>query len=108
MSAIKYCLPADRRFRMLKRELAALTGGVCQRCHVRRATEMHHVTYVRYGWENLTDYAFVCHACHRALHRLPIEPANDNQLILDLVATRPANDNEEVVYEIAVRGGERQ
>jgi len=104
---IKYCLPADRRFRILKRELFTVYGRVCMRCNVRRATELHHWDYSMLGWENHTGCELLCHACHRVRHGFSAEPANDNQLILDLTDAQPANDNEKVAFEIAADAGRR-
>jgi 5-methylcytosine-specific restriction endonuclease McrA len=63
--------------------------GVPIRCS-RRATEAHHLTYIRLGHELPEDLMAVCDSCHRAMHNrtakreLP-RPANDNkQLDLDL------------------------
>jgi hypothetical protein len=53
---------------------------VCQRCHKNKATEVHHMTYLRVFNELATDLLPVCSACHRDIHHL--KPANDNQLEL--------------------------
>lgn len=50
---------------------------VCQRCHKNKATEVHHVTYLRVFNELASDLLPVCSACHRDIHHL--KPANDNE-----------------------------
>lgn len=52
--------------------------GICQQCHVRPATEAHHLTYDRIFDEDPDDLIALCDRCHRKLHWL--EPANDNQI----------------------------
>lgn len=44
------------------------SGGICERCRLRRARQAHHLTYRRVGHENLTDLLDVCMTCHRELH----------------------------------------
>jgi 5-methylcytosine-specific restriction endonuclease McrA len=52
---------------------------VCERCHKARATEVHHVTYIRVFNELATDLLAVCSKCHRLIHHHQ-PAANDNQL----------------------------
>ena len=49
-------------------------GGICERCHVRRANHTHHTTYDRLFDERDTDLIAVCKACHIALHDEPDAP----------------------------------
>lgn len=46
----------------------ARCGGWCEQdgCH-RRATQVHHLTYDRLGWEELTDLMGLCGPCHKAI-----------------------------------------
>lgn len=37
-------------------------------CLSRHEIEVHHITYVRFGREALTDLVTVCHECHVHLH----------------------------------------
>ena len=43
----------------------------------RRATDIHHKTYVRVFNERLTDLVALCRQCHATIHHK--QPANDNQ-----------------------------
>ncbi len=42
--------------------------GICDRCHRRKGTQLHHVTYERLGAELPTDTRELCDACHRREH----------------------------------------
>jgi hypothetical protein len=58
--------------------------GTRLRCS-QKATEAHHLTYVRIGRELPEDLMAVCASCHRRLHNRPARrpvAANDNQLQL--------------------------
>lgn len=45
--------------------------GWCERCGHVRATEVHHLTYVRLGDERPDDLLALCAFCHRAEHGKP-------------------------------------
>ncbi len=52
-----------------KRELVlARDHGWCQGCFKRPATEVHHLTYKRFGRELVFDLVSVCDACHNQIH----------------------------------------
>lgn len=51
---------------------------ICERCKERRATEVHHLTYIRVFNELPTDLVALCRPCHSEIHLK--KPANDNQL----------------------------
>lgn len=57
-------------FRAVCNAVRLRSGGVCEWCGRRRATEPHHVAYCKWGDVdtdlNLLD---VCHQCHCDLHR---------------------------------------
>lgn len=55
---------ASREWALLKREVRRRSGGLCERCHFRPATETHHLTYARTGHEDLDDLQDVCRPCH--------------------------------------------
>ncbi len=42
--------------------------GLCEVCSKNRATDIHHITYARFGNEWLFDLAAICHGCHESLH----------------------------------------
>jgi len=66
----------ERREHALKR-----ANHTCEKCKERRASEVHHVTYLRVFNEMPTDLVALCRQCHEQMHRL--RAANDNQLTFD-------------------------
>jgi len=58
------------QFRDVCRRVRMRSGGICEWCGRRKATEPHHVVYCQWGEIdddfNLLD---VCHECHCDLHR---------------------------------------
>jgi predicted HNH restriction endonuclease len=42
----------------------------CQRCKVRLAREVHHLTYERIFRERLSDLQPVCSICHQRIHNI--------------------------------------
>jgi hypothetical protein len=53
-------------------------GYICEKCRLRRATEVHHLTYIRVFQELPSDWAALCRQCHAEIHWR--QPANDNQI----------------------------
>jgi hypothetical protein len=53
---------------------------ICEKCEKRRATEVHHLTYIRVFQELPSDLIALCKPCHSEIHWR--QPANDNQLQL--------------------------
>lgn len=53
----------SKRLEVLRR-----AGGVCERCHVRCATQVHHLSYANMGDEPLADLLAVCAPCHEHEH----------------------------------------
>lgn len=57
-------------FRRVKAIVRRRSGGTCEDCGKRKATEPHHVRYCKWGEfdtaDNLVD---LCHACHCERHR---------------------------------------
>lgn len=54
----------EKRRRVLERD-----NYICQACLVRKATEVHHLTYAHTFDEPLFDLVSVCRICHRRLHK---------------------------------------
>ena len=54
----------------------------CERCKKRRATQVHHLTYLRVFNEMPSDLSALCYQCHKTIHWR--QPANDNQIQLEL------------------------
>lgn len=46
----------------------ARSGGCCEGCATRLATQVHHLSYAHVGHELLFELVAVCDACHRTLH----------------------------------------
>lgn len=44
--------------------------GECQVCHMKKATQVHHLTYEHFGSESLADLQSVCADCHKHIHGL--------------------------------------
>lgn len=44
------------------------SGGMCEGCRLRKATEVHHLTYAHAGNELLFELVAVCDSCHARLH----------------------------------------
>src|SRR5262249_28732406 len=53
----------SRRNKVFKR-----AGGKCEGCLERHATQVHHLTYRRFGAELLFDLVAVCDECHTICH----------------------------------------
>lgn len=50
--------------------------GWCERCHVRRRVDVHHLSYERLGHERPSDLIAVCGWCHQFLHgQISTDPA---------------------------------
>lgn len=54
----------NKRLRVLARD-----NHLCQACCIRRAVQVHHLTYKHFRDEPLFDLISVCYRCHRRLHR---------------------------------------
>lgn len=52
----------------LRRKVLDRAGGTCEGCGVRKATQVHHLTYARLGREMLFDLVAVCSQCHESIH----------------------------------------
>jgi hypothetical protein len=63
----------ERRDHILQR-----ANQTCEKCQRRRATEVHHLTYVRVFQELPSDLLALCRQCHAEIHWR--QPANDNQM----------------------------
>lgn len=58
---------ASREWAILKRQVKARSGGLCERCHFGKHQDTHHLTYERIGHERLEDLQGVCRDCHEYL-----------------------------------------
>ena len=89
-------------FWQAKRQQALERAGyICEDCHIRPATEVHHLTYERIFDEPATDLRALCRLCHAKQHEL--HAANDNQLRLPL--PEPATNAQPTFNQRRVRYG---
>lgn len=58
---------ATREWALLKRRVRERSGGRCERCHHTMGSQIHHVTYERFGHERLEDLLDLCGPCHEYL-----------------------------------------
>jgi len=65
----------------------------CQKCGKRRATEVHHLTYIRVFQELPSDLVALCKPCHAEIHCQ--QPANDNQIQFSFDFPKDEGDNED-------------
>ena len=59
----------SRAWARKRAEVRRRSGGRCERCHRRRAREVHHLTYARLYHEPLGDLIHLCRPCHVAAHK---------------------------------------
>lgn len=55
-------------WRSIRNRALKLAGYQCERCHVGRDLQVHHLTYDRLGAEQDDDLEVVCRGCHLGLH----------------------------------------
>lgn len=55
---------ASREWALKKRAVFQRSAGRCERCHIFKHTQTHHLTYERIGHEELTDLQGLCDGCH--------------------------------------------
>lgn len=54
-------------YRVRQRVISA-AKGICEVCQQVKATDAHHLTYVRAGHERWGDLQAVCTTCHQEIH----------------------------------------
>jgi hypothetical protein len=60
-------------FRAVCNKVFERSGGICEWCGFRRATEPHHVQYCKWGeFDTELNLLHVCHKCHCDLHRCEV------------------------------------
>lgn len=55
-------------WRLKRRAVMERAGGICEGCRVKRATQVHHLTYEMLGHEMLFQLVAVCDECHLDIH----------------------------------------
>lgn len=58
---------ASREWALIKAKVRERSGGMCERCYLKPADQVHHQTYERLYAEQLTDLLHVCDGCHEYL-----------------------------------------
>jgi hypothetical protein len=53
----------NKRDQVLKRD-----KNICQKCLIKTADDVHHLTYENLGNENLIDLISICNSCHKEIH----------------------------------------
>lgn len=59
---------AGREWGLLKQQVKARSGGICERCKINPSDAVHHLTYERKYHERLEDLQDICEACHSFIH----------------------------------------
>jgi len=71
----------------LKREqIIERAHGRCEACNSPCGSDVHHLTYVRIGAEELGDLQFLCRPCHKAAHPEKQQRAKRVKLIYSSIA----------------------
>lgn len=56
-------------YRAIRAQAIERSGGICERCHVNRITEVHHLRYPKWGtFDVLENLQAICHQCHCQIH----------------------------------------
>lgn len=55
-------------WKALRQQVISRANGICERCHNRPISHIHHLTYVRFGNEYLEDLEGLCIPCHEYYH----------------------------------------
>jgi uncharacterized membrane protein len=57
------------RFRAVRAVVMARSGAVCERCHQRPPTEVHHLRYPPWGTFDVPENLIaICRQCHAEIH----------------------------------------
>ncbi len=63
----------SREWGLLRQQVKARSGGICERCKINPSDAVHHLTYERKYNERLEDLQDICEACHQYEHGLSDE-----------------------------------
>jgi 5-methylcytosine-specific restriction endonuclease McrA len=58
-------------WRALRKKVLRRDEGACVDCSSGEALQIHHLTYARFGAEQLEDLVTLCDGCHEARHMNP-------------------------------------
>lgn len=65
------------KWKAVRDRVVAREDGVCQGCKIRKATQVHHLTYEHLGNELLWELVAVCESCHEHAHGLSFEDGDE-------------------------------
>jgi len=83
---------ASREWAVLKEQVRARSGGVCERCKKAPYEQTHHVTYARKYHERIDDLQAVCELCHLFVSgKSDLDPAAQRKIIVCLDETTSYN-----------------
>ena len=73
----------SREWSVLKEQVRARSGGICERCTINPMDHVHHLTYERKYREELQDLQACCKPCHDFIHaKSDADPAADRPAVL--------------------------
>lgn len=73
----------SREWSVLKEQVRARSGGICERCTINPMDHVHHLTYERKYLEELEDLQACCKPCHEFIHaKSDVDPAADRPAVL--------------------------
>lgn len=73
----------SREWSVLKEQVRARSGGICERCTINPMDHVHHLTYERKYREELEDLQACCKPCHEFIHaKSDNDPAGDRPAVL--------------------------
>lgn len=73
----------SREWSVLKEQVRARSGGICERCTINPMDHVHHLTYERKYREELEDLQACCKPCHEFIHaKSDFDPAADRPAVL--------------------------
>jgi hypothetical protein len=64
----RHVSPDNPKWQSLRRRVFNRSGGICEGCGIRRAVQVHHLTYEHLGDEFLWELRAVCLQCHERIH----------------------------------------
>lgn len=78
-----YC---SREWAVKKRDVKLRSGGKCERCHFASAASVHHLTYIRFGGDELLDdLQHLCDPCHEFISGIiDNDPAESASIVLEM------------------------
>lgn len=60
-----HCYLCSREWKVRVMKVRKRSKGICERCKKNKATQTHHLTYIRKYKEKLSDLQDLCEGCHK-------------------------------------------